>query len=145
MSQSSPSTQSAVTAPLSTIQGSRPRTVSPVATRHTSPSAHGYTSGVTSVLSCRTVPLRSMSLPSMAWAIIACRPVQNTAAWTDTSTNCASPVSSRHWWATSAPTALSAAAWCHVWGTVMRNGRRSGSPLSAIAPPIAARVRSVAA
>ena len=89
--------------------------------------------------------MRSMSLPSMAWAIIACSPVQNTAAWTETSTNCASPVSRRHWWATSAPTALSAAAWCHVWGTVTRSGRRSGSPLSAIAPPIAASVRSVAA
>ena len=142
--QSSASAQAAVTAPLSTIHGSRPRSVSPVAIRQTSPSAQGYTRGVTSVLSWSTVPLRSMSLPSMAWAIIAFRPVQKTAACTDTSTNWASPVASRRSWATSAPSALSTAAWCQVWGTVMRTGRRSGSPLSAIAPPIAASVRSVA-
>ncbi len=115
-----------------------------MAIRQTSPSAHGYTSGVTSVLSCSTVPLRSMFRPSMACEIIAFRPVQNTAACTDTSTNWASPVATRRAWATSAPAALSAAAWCHVCGTVMRTGRRSGSPLSAIAPPIAASVRSVA-
>ena len=35
---------------------------------------------------------RSMSRPWMACEIIACRPVQNTAACTDTSTNCDSPV-----------------------------------------------------
>ena len=33
-----------------------------------------------------------MFRPWMAWAIIAFSPVQNTAACTDTSTNCASPV-----------------------------------------------------
>ncbi len=85
-----------------------------------------------------------MSRPWMAWATIALSPVQNTAAWTDTSTNWASPVATRRWWATSAPSALSAAAWYHVCGTVIRTGRRSGSPLRAIAPPIAAIVRSVA-
>ena len=85
-----------------------------------------------------------MFWPSIAEAIIACSPVQNTAACTETSTNCASPVSRRRSWATSAPSALSAAAWCHVWGTVMRTGRRSASPLSAIDPPIADSVRSVA-
>ena len=90
------------------------------------------------------MPLRSMSRPWMAWAIIALRPVQNTAACTDTSTNWASPVCRRRSWATIAPSAPSTAAWYQVWGTVMRTGRRSGSPLSAIEPPIAASVRSVA-
>uniref|UniRef100_A0A6J7P8T5 Unannotated protein n=1 Tax=freshwater metagenome TaxID=449393 RepID=A0A6J7P8T5_9ZZZZ len=112
--------------------------------RHTSPSAQGYTSGVVSVESCSTVPLRSMFRPWMACEIIACRPVQNTDACTEVSTNWASPVFSRRKWATIAPSALSADAWYQVCGTVMRKGRRSVSPLTAIAPPIAASVRSVA-
>ena len=70
-----------------------------------------------------------MFWPWIAWAIIALSPVQNTAACTETSTNCASPVASRRWCATSAASALSTAAWCQVCGTVMRTGRRSGSPL----------------
>ena len=57
---------SSVTAPLAIIHGISPTSVADVAIRQTSPSAHGYTSGVTSVLSCSTVPLRSMFRPSIA-------------------------------------------------------------------------------
>ena len=49
------------------------------------------------------MPLRSMLRPWIGWAVIALSPVQNTAAWTETSTNWASPVSRRRSLATSAP------------------------------------------
>ena len=48
---------------VSAIHGTRPTRVAEVATRQTSPSAQGYTSGVVSVLSWSTVPKRSMFRP----------------------------------------------------------------------------------
>jgi hypothetical protein len=80
VSQSSAAAQSEDTLPASTIQGTSCSSVARVAISTTSPSAQGYTRGTLPVESCSMVPLRSMSRPMIACAIIACSPVQNTDA-----------------------------------------------------------------